>query len=368
MLSSMKITRIETLVLTMPMLIDRATPMLGGRPRTQIDMLLVRVDTDAGLTGWGEAFGHRIFPATRAAIDTLLAPMCLGRDPAGILAVNDDLQRVLHGVGRGGATIYALSGIDIALWDIAGKAAGLPLYRLLGGSPRAELPAYASLLRYADADAVAHYTAQALERGYRHLKLHEITVPEVKAARAVAGPGVPIMLDTNCPWTVPQAVEMARRLAPFDLHWLEEPVWPPENLAGLAEVRARGGIPTAAGENYGTVWEFRRAFEAGALTYAQPSVTKIGGVTEMRRVMALADTSGVPVVPHSAYFGPGLLASIHCIAALAPDSLVERFYCDFAENPLGDAIHPVNGRIAVPQGPGLGVDPDPRLLATLRTG
>ena len=364
----MKITRIETIVLTMPLVFDGATPMLGGRPRTNIDMLLVRVETDAGITGWGEAFGHRIFHATRAAIDTLLAPMCVGRDPGQILAINDDLQRVLHGVGRCGPTIYALSGIDIALWDIAGKAAGLPLYRVLGGSPRADLPAYASLLRYGTEDAVAHYTEQALGRGYRHLKLHEITVPEVRAAREVAGPDVPIMLDTNCPWTVTQAVEMARRLAAFELHWLEEPVWPPENLAGLAEVRTRGGIATAAGENYGTVWEFRRAFEAGAINYAQPSVTKIGGVTEMRRVMTLADMFGVTVVPHSAYFGPGLLASIHCIASMPAESLVERFYCDFAENPLGEAVHPQQGRIAIPQGPGLGVDPDPRVIEKLRTG
>ena len=148
----MKITRVETLVLNLPMVIDGATPMLGGRARTSIDMLLVRIDTDAGVTGWGEAFGHRIFPATRAAIDTLLGPMCVGRDPSQIAALNDDLQRVLHGVGRNGPTIYALSGIDIALWDIAGKVAGLPLYRLLGGSPRADLPAYASLLRYGKAD------------------------------------------------------------------------------------------------------------------------------------------------------------------------------------------------------------------------
>jgi len=363
----MKITRVDTLVLNLPMIIEGATPMLGGRPRTSIDMLLVRIETDAGLTGWGEAFGHRIFPATRAAIDTLLGPMCVGRDPSQILALNDDLQRALHGIGRNGPAIYALSGIDIALWDIAGKVAGLPLYRLLGGSPRADLPAYASLLRYGTAEAVAHHTDQALARGYRHIKVHEITVPEVKAARDAAGPGVPLMVDTNCPWTVAEAVEMARRLAPLDIYWLEEPVWPPENLAGLAEVRARGGLATAAGENYGTVWEFRRAFEAGAITYAQPSVTKIGGVTELRRVMTLADTFGVRVVPHSAYFGPGLLASIHCIAAMPTESLVERFYCDFAENPLGEAIHPKDGRIAVPRGPGLGIDPDPRLLEKLRT-
>jgi D-galactarolactone cycloisomerase len=363
----MKITRVETIVLTMPMQIDGATPMLGGRPRTSIDMLLVRIDTDAGITGWGEAFGHRIFPATRAVVDTILGPMCVGRDPSQIAAINDEVQRLLHGIGRSGPAIYALSGIDIALWDIAGKVAGVPLYRLLGGSPRADLPAYASLLRYGTVGAVAHYTEQALARGYRLIKVHEITVPEVKAARDVAGAGVPIMVDTNCPWTVQQAVEMARRLAPLEPHWIEEPVWPPENLAGLAEVRARGGLPTAGGENYGTIWEFRRAFEAGAITYAQPSVTKIGGVTEMRRVMTLAETFGVQVVPHSAYFGPGLLASIHCIAAMPAESWVERFYCDFADNPLGEAIHPKRGRIAVPQGHGLGVDPDPRLLDKLRT-
>src|SRR5215510_9610778 len=204
----MKITRIETIVLDLPMQIDRATPMLGGRARTSIDMLLVRVETDAGITGWGEAFGHRIFHATRAAIDTLLGPLCLGRDPSQIAAINDEMQRLLHGIGRNGPVIYALSGIDIALWDIAGKVAGVPLYQLLGGSPRADLPAYASLLRYGTADAVARYTVQALGRGYRLIKLHEITVPEVKAARDIAGADIPIMVDTNCPWTVPQAIEM----------------------------------------------------------------------------------------------------------------------------------------------------------------
>ena len=140
----MKITRVETMVLNLPMLIDGATPMLGGRARTSIDMLLVRVDTDGGVTGWGEAFGHRIFPATRATIDTLLGPMCVGRDPSQIAQLNDEIQRLLHGIGRSGPAIYALSGIDIALWDIAGKVAGAPLYRLLGGSSRVDLPAYAS--------------------------------------------------------------------------------------------------------------------------------------------------------------------------------------------------------------------------------
>src|SRR5256712_8765526 len=166
----MKITRVQTIGLSLSMLIDGATPMLGGRPRTSIDMLLVRIDTDGGITGGGEAFGHRIFPATRAAIGTLLGPMCVGRDPSHIAAINDELQRLLHGIGRNGPAIYTLSGIDIALWDIAGKVAGVPLYRMLGVSPRADLPAYAGLLRYGTADAVARSAEPALARGDSHLK------------------------------------------------------------------------------------------------------------------------------------------------------------------------------------------------------
>ena len=235
-------------VINMPMKLDGPVPMQGGQARTSIDMLLVRIDTDAGLTGWGEGFGHRIWPATRAAIDTFIGPMCIGRDASAINALMDDLQRNLHGVGRNGPALYALSAIDIALWDIAGKAANLPLYRLLGGSPRQDLPAYSSLLRYNDPAVVARYTEQALKRGYRDIKLHQIDVPSVKAARDAAGPDVAITIDTNCPWTVDEAIAMAHAFQPFDPMWLEEPVWPPENHAGLARVRAAGGLDIAAGE------------------------------------------------------------------------------------------------------------------------
>jgi D-galactarolactone cycloisomerase len=363
----MKITQVETIVINMPMQLDGDVPMQGGQARTSIDMLLVRLDTDAGISGWGEGFGHRIWPATRAAIDTLIGPMCVGRDATAINALVDDLQRNLHGVGRNGPAMYALSAIDIALWDIAGKAANLPLYRLLGGSPRQDLPAYASLLRYSDPAVVARHTEQALKRGYRDIKLHQIDVPSVKAAREAAGPEVAITIDTNCPWSVAEAIAMAQRFQAFHPMWLEEPVWPPEDYAGLARVRAAGGLDIAAGEN-ATRTDFKRMFEAGAVTYAQPSITKVGGVTEMRHVMALAQAFGVQVVPHSAYFGPGLIASMHCIAAMPRESLVERYACDFDVNPLHDAIHPHQGRIAVPQGPGLGVEPDAKVIARLRIG
>ena len=365
----MKITKIETMVVNMPMIIEGAVvPKQGGRPRTSMDTLLVRVETDAGVTGWGEGFGHRIFPATRAALDTLVGPICVGRDPTAIAALADELQRNLAGVGRNGPAMYALSAIDIALWDIAGKLAGQPLYRLLGGAPRTRLPAYASLLRYGEPAAVAHHVEKVLKRGYRHIKLHEITLPPIQAARQAAGADIPIMVDCNCPWTVAEAIAMARKLQPLDLKWLEEPVWPPEDHAGLARVQEQGGIPTAAGEN-AMLPEFKGLLAAGAVSYAQPSVTKVGGVTQMRKVAALAEAAGVAVVPHSAYFGPGLIASIHCIAAMPGESLVERYDADFAVNPLHDAILPdKDGCLAVPQGPGLGVDPDPAVVAKLRVG
>jgi D-galactarolactone cycloisomerase len=361
----MKITQVETIVINMPMKLDGDVPIQGGQARTSIDMLLVRLDTDAGISGWGEGFGHRIWPATRAAIDTLIGPMCVGRDATAINALVEDVQRNLHGVGRNGPAMYALSAIDMALWDIAGKAANLPLYRLLGGSPRQDLPAYASLLRYGAPAAVARHTEQALKQGYRYIKLHQIDVPSVKAAREAAGPEVAITIDTNCPWTVDEAIAMAQRFQAFHPMWLEEPVWPPEDYAGLARVRTAGGLAIAAGEN-ATTTDFKRMFEAGAVTYAQPSITKVGGVTEMRHVMALAQAFGVQVVPHSAYFGPGLIASMHCIAAMPRESLVERYACDFDVNPLHDAIHPRQGRIVVPQGPGLGVEPDAKVIARLR--
>ncbi|HEY7658420.1 MAG TPA: mandelate racemase/muconate lactonizing enzyme family protein [Burkholderiales bacterium] len=365
----MKITKVETIVVNLPMIIEGSVvPQQAGRPRTSMDILLVRVDTDAGVSGWGEGFGHRIFPATRAALDTLVGPMCVGRDPTAIDALVDELQRNLAGVGRNGPAMYALSAIDIALWDIAGKLAGMPLYRLLGGAARVRLPAYASLLRYGEPGAVAHHVEKALKRGYRDIKLHEITVAPIQAARSAAGADVAIMVDCNCAWPVDEAIDMARKLKPLNLKWLEEPVWPPEDHAGLARVQAEGGIPTAAGEN-AMLPEFQSLIAAGAVSYAQPSVTKLGGVTQLRKVAALAAAHGVAVVPHSAYFGPGLIASIHCIAAMAGESLVERYDADFAVNPLHDAILPDgNGCLTVPQGPGLGVDPDPAVIAKLRVG
>jgi D-galactarolactone cycloisomerase len=362
----LKITSIQTIALKVPLKLEGPAPIMGGVRRNAMDTLLVRVDTDAGVTGWGEAFGHRIWPATKAALDTLIAPLCIGRDPTNIEALMDSLARNLYGSGRAGPIIYGLSGIDIALWDIAGKVAGKPLYQLLGGRTKKDLKCYASLLHYGEPDAVTHYTRQAIDRGYEAVKLHEISFDQIKAAREAAGSGIALLVDCNCAWTPDEGIAMAKKLAPLDLTWLEEPVWPPEDFSGLARMRREGGVATAAGENAVSVWSFKHLFDAGALTYAQPSVTKIGGVTQMCKVIELAEQSNASVVPHSAYFGPGLLASIHVVASMEREALIERFYCDFEKHVYGDAINPVKGRIAVPQGPGLGMDPDAAAIKAYR--
>ena len=174
------------------------------------------------------------------------------------------------------------------------------------------------------------------------------------------------MVDVNCPWTPEQAARMALALDQFDLHWLEEPIFPPEDFASLARIRGETGVPIAAGENWCTSFQFAQAIAAGAIDYTQPSVTKVGGITEFRKVAALSEAAGVQVMPHSPYFGPGFLATLQLAAAMPNPGLVERFYIDPAASLYGDWINPVNGAFQVPDGPGLGLDPDPAVIKEFR--
>ncbi|HEY4044329.1 MAG TPA: enolase C-terminal domain-like protein, partial [Rhodopila sp.] len=171
-----------------------------------------------------------------------------------------------------------------------------------------------------------------------------------------------LMADVNCPWTVWQALTMARELEDFDLTWLEEPVWPPGDHEGLSRVRLEGAIPIAAGENAAGLHDFRSAFEAGAQDITQPSVTKIGGPSAMMEIAALAKAVGVRLVPHNAYFGAGYLASLHVNAAVAPDAPFERLFVDLEASPYHDMVEAKGGKVPVPAGPGLGRDPDFEVL------
>jgi L-alanine-DL-glutamate epimerase-like enolase superfamily enzyme len=351
------VARIETFPLRIPF-----RPDGGEAARPPVDSLLVKVTTTGGLSGWGEAFGFEATPVTRRAVEDLISPLCAGQDAGQIGPLMRAVQERLQVFGRGGTVIHALSAVDTALWDIAGKAAGVPLHRLLGGGGT-HLPCYASLDPYGDPAAVRAAVGRALDEGFTSVKLHERELPAVRAAREEAGDDTSLMLDVNCPWTLTQARERANGLRELRLRWLEEPLWPPEDYAGLARLRASCGIPVAAGENVATLLDFGRLMGAGAVDFVQPSPAKMGGVTELCKVFQLAAVSGVTVMPHTFYHGPGLLAAVQVTAALGTaDSVIEWRHSGLAAQVYGAALLPAGGRIPVPQGPGLGMDPDPDVL------
>ena len=229
-----------------------AFPMTPARPASsrapprfrRIDIALIEVSTDAGLTGWGDGFGY-VCPRTVAtAIDEMIAPQARGLevpDAAGIPAFMDRIQRNLHLFGRYGVTMFAISALDIALWDLAAKAKGVPLHRLLGAQKRARIPAYASLLRIGDPVPLAKECETALRLGYGEIKLHETTVPAVAAARKAIGANIPLMVDLNCPMDEATATKFAHDCREAAPKFLEEPIWPPEDFAALAKCASMAG-------------------------------------------------------------------------------------------------------------------------------
>lgn len=362
----MKITAVEAVPLGIPSNYGADAMRLGSGGWKSLDFCLVRVDTDAGLTGWGEAFSYSCRRAVAAAVRDMIAPLAVGHDATDIAGLHAEIQKRLHIFGRFGITAFALSGLDIALWDLAGKAAGKPLHALLGGAERERLACYASLLRYSEPSLVARHCEQALGEGFSAIKLHEVSEPAIGAARAAVPRDTPLLLDVNCEWSVEDAIAIGRRLAPLAPGWFEEPVFPPEDAAGLRAVGEATGIPIAAGENCCFATQFAALFDAGAVQYAQPSVTKVGGVTEFREIASLASRKGVKLAPHSPYFGPGALATLHLIAALAPEARFEYFYLQAEAALFGSLLSPRRGELQVPSAPGLGADPDPDVIRRYR--
>lgn len=364
----MRITALEAIPVALPIRHAGPPSGFGGRIWRELVHVLVRVETDAGLTGWGEAFGYNIAPATVAALRDTLAPLVIGREAGTIALLHEELARLLHLFGRSGPARYALSGLDIALWDLAGKRAGLPLADLLGGTGRRLLPCYWSLLRYDEPGVVARAVVAARETGFTAFKLHEVRAGAVAAARAVLGPEAEIMLDVNCAWRFDEALAMARALAPHRLAWLEEPVWPPEDLASLTRLaRAVPDLPLAAGENVGSAAAFRSLLACDGLAILQPSVTKIGGITSFLEAASAIRAAGRRLIPHSPYFGPGLLATLQLAARFTEIPFVELFGVTPTPSLYGDLLTPDGeGRLRLPEGPGLGADPDPAVIAAHR--
>ena len=349
----MKITDIKAHVLGIPLSQDRlATPWFWG----SFNQVIVTVQTDEGITGYGEAFGYGVSRATASVINHVLAPILIGEDPMKIAFLQDRMYRQTHLFGRYGITTFAISGVDIALWDIAGKRAGLPLYQLFGGANTTKVQAYASLVRYSDIESVRQAVIHAKTTGYSAIKLHQLDVESLKMTREIVGSDTILMMDVNCAWSFKQALEKARQFAPYDLLWLEEPLWPPEDFMGLSRLQDICGIPIGCGENACTIHQFYHMLQAGAATYIQPDVVKVGGISEWRKIAALAEAYNVTLTPHSPYFGPGFLATLHLVAATPQARWLEYIYVFLEASVFEDFPTVENGLFLLPEGPGLGLE------------
>lgn len=357
----MKIVELDTFALNIPYDFGAPTKGFGGEDWNSLSIVMVRLKSDDGYTGWGEAFSYQCAEAVQSVIENMVKPLVIDQQIDDIMAFSRLLQQKLHLFGRYGITLFAISGVDIALWDIAAQQANLPLAAFLNkdrdDKPAERLEAYASLFRYLDCENVAAQCTNALAEGYTRVKLHEVGLDEMRAARAALA-DTPMMLDVNCPWSEQQVQDLTPALRELKPYWLEEPVFPPEDFDALARVGQATGIAIAAGENACTNMEFKRMVKTQAVTYAQPSVTKVGGVSEFIQVADTVKNSGLQLMPHSPYFGPGFLATQQLTAALAPDSLIERFYAKAEASLYGDWINVDAGYFRVPDGPGLGVTPD----------
>lgn len=364
----MRIIGAECILLNIPFS-TAATPWLfAGKPWTHFDICLVRIEVESGLVGWGEAFARNGDVSLKSVIETHILPKLIGQDAARIGPIKRRIEMEMHNLGRIGPLQYGVSAVDIALWDIAGKRAGLSLAELLGGRFVDEVEVYASLFRYGNEQGVAAAVERAIGEGYRFVKLHEVGVAEYRAAVSAAKGRARIMADVNCPWVTAEALRKDRELADLGLYWLEEPVWPPEDYVGLAKVRAQGNHRIALGENAGSLQDFQAIIAMDAMDIAQPDVAKTGGVTELLKIAALCEGAGIELVPHCALFGPGQLATIHINASRAHAPILERFYIELEGALYPDAVQPKRARVPVPRGPGLGFDPNPEVIEQFRIG
>lgn len=316
--------------------------------RTAMAQIAVVVETDGGISGLGVGGGGL---AGIHIIDTVLRGVLIGAEPSDIEGLWEKMYRATLPFGRKGLPIMALSGVDLALWDLAGKAAGKPVYELLGGLKNPVMPAYAS---------IGSVVTDEAERGFKHVKLHmprpspghEENVAVVRRARETLGPEIKLYTDSFLAWTLEETLRLADAFVEYGVEWIEEPL-SPDDLDGHAELVRRSPIPIAGGEHEYNEIGFRELLRRKALTVWQPDACWCGGMTQLRNIVALGQEAGIWVVPHRGVEVWGL----HAIAALS-------------DNPLAESGRPwvtwlrgqptiEDGLIKPSDAPGFGVELDP---------
>jgi len=371
-MTDLKIADVQAYPVSFPIPPERQVA-LGIGTAVKRDAVLVKVTTRGGLAGWGEAHHGRAHTAVAKLIDTTLRQLVLGMDADDVSGVWDKMYRfqlASHGMGAGAC--LAMSGIDMALWDLRGKAAGVPLYRLLGGA-RKGIPAYAGgvSLGYQPSAELVEEARASVAKGYRAVKLRVGDSPardveRIRAVREAFGPELVILTDANIGYSVDDVRRVMPALDELGVGWLEEP-FPAHDYRSYREARGFGRTPLAAGENHYTRFEFSRVIEDGAITIPQPDLSKCGGITEALRIAAMASAYKLPIHPHSSMTGLNHAATIHFLAAIDNGGYFEgdvsrsnKFRDELVANP-GEVDR--DGRVWPLDAPGLGLEVNEDFLA-----
>lgn len=368
----MKITAVEPIHLRVP--------VVDAIPDGTLDVLVVQIHTDSGLTGIGEVTSQSYvckacFEAPRSAARRHgLTSILVGEDPWDVEGLWEKMYYETNRYGRRGAAIHAISGADIALWDLKGKIAEKPVYELLGGAERTSVRAYASVLFGDTPEDTAELAGQFVDLGLTAAKFGwgpfgqdpQLDVAHVRAAKEALGAGRELMVDAGHAWDVETAMERTELLAPLNLGWLEEPL-SQDDRRGYRQLCQNSPVPIAAGEGDVTRWDFEDLIECG-VDVVQPDVAFCGGLTVCRQVSDLTQKHGRRAVPHCFSTGINLAASLHWIATVPNGDLVE--YC-LRPSPLMRKLVKnlpplVDGRVPVPDGPGLGIELDEAIIAEYR--
>lgn len=347
---------------------------------------LVRVETDDGVVGWGECFGPGTVAIANATIvEQVISPLILGMDPLEREVIWHRVYNLLRDHARGGMPIQALSGIDIALWDIAGKVAGLPLHQLLGGRFRDDVPVYGygMMLQRVDdlADRFADEAASIVDAGFGAVKMkiglgRRQDVALVESVRGAIGEDVDLMVDANHCYTATDAIHVGRELERLGVKWFEEPV-APEDRSGYRRLTDALDINIAGGEAEFTRWGWNSLLTDGCLDIAQPEVTALGGITEYQKVLALAHTHFIPVVNHVWGSAVAQAVNLHLLVSMPDlpggahpvgpmlefDTTPNEFVDHILEAPLNVREQvAATGSAGPPEGPGIGVSVDEEFL------
>jgi len=368
----MKVTNVEPIVLVAPL---RETRRVSTGLMTHTYATLVKVYTDEGIIGMGECLARFAPEVVATVVEKILKPVVVDQDPFDVELLWDRMYGVLRARGHSkGFMLEAMSGVDIALWDIMGKALGQPVHRILGSYGRTKVEAYASSLSFKPIDVLIPEAERIIAQGFTGIKLKVGQGPEIDGRNAhelrkALGDGIKVMTDANSGFDTLTALEVGKRLQAEGIYWFEEPV-PPDNLDGYIKLSQALDMPVAGGESEFNRWAFKDLFVRSALDIVQPDLGRCGGFTEGRRIAALAGAFDVPVAPHTGASSAVSIAAALQWAASLPNLLIYEYM--YTPNTLREELllEPLpavkGGFIEVPRKPGLGIELDERVVARFR--